>query len=136
MGSFPYRSAGDLLDAAGGLGFELPYQESIAPLLEGFTIGNTAGSGREIPNRLVVHPMEGFDSGAGGSPGELTFRRYGRYARGGSGLIWRWILNNSPEFRPFFFSSFGPANGLVSIQNDRGAVYCTLCVYLTQTIVI
>ncbi|MBN2712476.1 MAG: hypothetical protein JXR97_08625 [Planctomycetes bacterium] len=42
----------------------------------------------EIPNRFVVHPMEGFDSEPDGSPGELSFRRYKRYAEGGSGLIW------------------------------------------------
>ncbi len=32
--------------------------------------------------------MEGFDSTADGAPGELSFRRYGRYAEGGSALIW------------------------------------------------
>ncbi|MBD3343594.1 MAG: flavin oxidoreductase/NADH oxidase, partial [Chitinivibrionales bacterium] len=37
---------------------------------------------------FVAHPMEGFDSETDGSPGELSFRRYIRYARGGFGLIW------------------------------------------------
>jgi 2,4-dienoyl-CoA reductase-like NADH-dependent reductase (Old Yellow Enzyme family) len=32
--------------------------------------------------------MEGFDAHADGSPGELTLRRYKRYAAGGFGLIW------------------------------------------------
>jgi len=32
--------------------------------------------------------MEGFDSKDDGSPGELTIRRYKRYAEGGSGIIW------------------------------------------------
>ena len=43
---------------------------------------------RTISNRFVVHPMEGFDAEIDGSPSELTFRRYRKYAAGGSGLIW------------------------------------------------
>jgi 2,4-dienoyl-CoA reductase-like NADH-dependent reductase (Old Yellow Enzyme family) len=41
-----------------------------------------------IPNRLAVHPMEGFDALLDGSPSLLTFRRYKRYANGGMGIIW------------------------------------------------
>ena len=41
-----------------------------------------------VPNRFIVQPMEGFDSLAGGAPGELSFRRYRRFAEGGSGLLW------------------------------------------------
>ena len=41
-----------------------------------------------IPNRLSIQPMEGFDAKLDGSPSDLTFRRYKRYAKGGVGLIW------------------------------------------------
>ncbi|TXT55526.1 MAG: Flavin oxidoreductase/NADH oxidase [Promethearchaeota archaeon] len=41
-----------------------------------------------VPNRLTIQPMEGFDANLNGSPGELTFRRYRKYAQGGAGLIW------------------------------------------------
>ncbi|MFX0074462.1 MAG: flavin oxidoreductase/NADH oxidase [Candidatus Hermodarchaeota archaeon] len=41
-----------------------------------------------IPNRLSIQPMEGFDATIKGTPSELTFRRYKRYAEGGVGLIW------------------------------------------------
>ncbi|NVM03599.1 MAG: flavin oxidoreductase/NADH oxidase [Candidatus Helarchaeota archaeon] len=41
-----------------------------------------------FPNRLSINPMEGFDSGIDGSPTELTYRRYKKYAKGGAGLIW------------------------------------------------
>ncbi|NVM45426.1 MAG: flavin oxidoreductase/NADH oxidase [Candidatus Lokiarchaeota archaeon] len=41
-----------------------------------------------IPNRLSIQPMEGFDAKLNGSPSELTYRRYTRYAKGGAGLIW------------------------------------------------
>jgi len=43
---------------------------------------------KTAPNRFAVQPMEGCDARGDGAPEELTFRRYKRYARGGSGLIW------------------------------------------------
>ena len=36
-----------------------------------------------IPNRLACQAMEGCDGTAGGSPDELTLRRYDRFAKGG-----------------------------------------------------
>lgn len=44
--------------------------------------------GHIIPNSLATHPMEGGDSDEKGSPTELTYRKYKKIARGGSGLIW------------------------------------------------
>ncbi len=41
-----------------------------------------------VGNSIAIQPMEGCDGGLDGSPGELTFRRYQRFARGGAGLIW------------------------------------------------
>lgn len=41
-----------------------------------------------LGNSIAIHPMEGCDGNPGGSPGELTWRRYGRFARGGAKLIW------------------------------------------------
>ena len=43
---------------------------------------------RKVPNRLAIQPMEGYDSDDKGAPGELTFRRYKRFAMGGAGLLW------------------------------------------------
>lgn len=62
-----------------GLGFSTEY----TLLREPVQIGE-----KQVPNRFVIQPMEGFDSEDNGAPGELTFRRYERYARGGAGLIW------------------------------------------------
>lgn len=42
--------------------------------------------GREVPNRVVLHPMEGCDGNADGSIGELTRRRYLRFAQSGAGI--------------------------------------------------
>ena len=80
---FRFKSAEDLLNKADKLGINLPWQESLDPLFVPIQIKD-----KEIPNRMVVHPMEGFDANPDGSPGELAFRRYKRYAEGGSGMIW------------------------------------------------
>ena len=44
--------------------------------------------GREVGNRVVLHPMEGCDSAPDGGIGELTRRRYLRFAESGAGIIW------------------------------------------------
>jgi len=80
---FAFQSADELLEKAGELGVELPYEGSLSNLFEPISIGTA-----KVPNRFVVQPMEGFDGSADGAPGELTLRRYKRYAQGGSGLIW------------------------------------------------
>jgi len=41
-----------------------------------------------LRNRLAIQPMEGCDGTPEGRPGELTMRRYERFARGGAGLLW------------------------------------------------
>jgi NADPH-dependent glutamate synthase beta subunit-like oxidoreductase/2,4-dienoyl-CoA reductase-like NADH-dependent reductase (Old Yellow Enzyme family) len=65
------------------LGLAMPIDEDLSVLSAPLTI-----AGRRMPNRFSVQPMEGFDAHPDGSPGELTFRRYRRYAGGGFGLIW------------------------------------------------
>ncbi len=80
---FRYPNPEALLKKAGELGVSLPFQDSIAPLLSPASLTD-----RIVPNRIAVQPMEGFDGSAAGAPGSLTFRRYGRYAAGGNGLIW------------------------------------------------
>lgn len=44
--------------------------------------------GREVQNRVVLHPMEGCDGNTDGSISELTRRRYLRFAESGAGIIW------------------------------------------------
>lgn len=91
---FSFKTAEELLEKATSFGFDLPFRDSVEPLLAPITL-----VGKRIPNRLAVHPMEGFDGEADGSPGELTFRRYRRYAQGGSGLIWFEATSILPEGR-------------------------------------
>lgn len=61
----------------------IPYSNDINILFRKIRIRN-----RDVSNRLVIHPMEGADGETDGGPGKLTYRRYDRFSKGGSGLIW------------------------------------------------
>ncbi|NLS91749.1 MAG: FAD-dependent oxidoreductase [Planctomycetaceae bacterium] len=65
------------------LGLSLPVDEDLTPLAESVSIGD-----RRLANRFIVQPMEGFDSLDNGGPGDLSIRRYTRYAAGRSTLLW------------------------------------------------
>jgi len=91
---FSYKSGDALLKKTNELGIELPYTDDFSPLFKSCLV-----DGFLVPNRLVVQPMEGYDSRADGSPSELTIRRYLRYAAGGSGMIWYEAVAVSREGR-------------------------------------
>jgi 2,4-dienoyl-CoA reductase (NADPH2) len=93
-GRFKFRSKEELLLKAKDLGLELPFSEDITPLFSPIKVNNFS-----IKNRLVVQPMEGYDSETDGSPSSLTERRYLRYADGGSGIIWFEAVAVSPDGR-------------------------------------
>jgi 2,4-dienoyl-CoA reductase-like NADH-dependent reductase (Old Yellow Enzyme family) len=76
------------------LRIRLPIAEDLSILAREVTI-----AGRRVPNRFAVQPMEGFDSTPDGGPGQFSFRRYERYAAGGSGLIWFEATAILPEAR-------------------------------------
>lgn len=70
-------------DIMNNAGFPYPVSEDISILGQPVRLGD-----KVIPNRLAIQPLEGFDGMVDGSPSELIFRRYDRFARGGAGLIW------------------------------------------------
>ena len=72
----------------------LPYAEKTDVLAQPLAAGPVT-----IPNRLACQAMEGCDGTPGGSPDELTVRRYDRFARGGAGLIWFEATAVMPEAR-------------------------------------
>ncbi|MDR1478487.1 MAG: hypothetical protein LBJ00_06045 [Planctomycetaceae bacterium] len=118
MTTFPFlKSYEELQSELLRLGLELPIEDDISVLAKSLRFGctqyalkfpnlNTQSQQHEavvqgqsppnttvttnwtLPNRFVVQPMEGFDSGQNGEPTELGFRRYERFASGGAGLIW------------------------------------------------
>jgi len=80
---FHYHSLEEVRRDIARIGVELELDEDLANLSEPVQAGPLT-----IPNRFVVLPMEGCDGTADGSPDELTFRRYRRFAAGGAGLLW------------------------------------------------
>lgn len=80
---FKFKNKDELLKKANELGIDLPYSNDISVLFDKVDV-----HGKTLPNRFAIHPMEGFDADVDGTPGNLCFRRYKRYAAGGSGLIW------------------------------------------------
>ena len=80
---FKFSSIDDLRMALDEMGIFLPLADDTAVLKEPLQI-----STKQIPNRMVNHPMEGADGDERGRPQELTRRRYIRFAEGGAGLIW------------------------------------------------
>lgn len=80
---FGFRDRASLEETIARLNLDIPLADDLTPLFRPLALG-----GRTLPNRLVSLPMEGADAHASGAPGDLTFRRYRRFARGGCGLIW------------------------------------------------
>lgn len=64
-------------------GMDLPVEEEMTALRMPLGV-----DGKTIPNRICFQPLEGYDSLSDGSPSELVYRRYRRFARSGAGLIW------------------------------------------------
>lgn len=91
---FSYKKKEELLNKAAELGFDLPFSDDISPLFTSLKIKEIT-----VQNRLVVQPMEGYDSLQGGEPSDLTERRYLRYAAGGNGVIWFEAVAVLPEGR-------------------------------------
>lgn len=80
---FHFRTREDLVRKAAELGLDIPFDDGFSVLFE-----RTSVAGKILSNRIAALPMEGADAEDSGAPGELTFRRYRRYAAGGNGLIW------------------------------------------------
>jgi 2,4-dienoyl-CoA reductase-like NADH-dependent reductase (Old Yellow Enzyme family) len=83
FGSFKYKLLADLEIELKRLMIPLPISHNLEILKDSLQIDDII-----VANRLSIQPMEGFDAKLDGSPSELTFRRYMRYAKGGVGLIW------------------------------------------------
>lgn len=78
-----YSTIDEFISQNRALETELPFSDNTEILKKSLTVGN-----KTIVNRLACQAMEGCDGNADGTPGELTLRRYDRFAKGGAGLIW------------------------------------------------
>ena len=91
---FHFHSPDEVRRRIAELGLDLELSDDLAPLLQPVKAGSFT-----LPNRFVVLPMEGCDGLADGTPDELTFRRYRRFAAGGAGLLWVEATAVVPEGR-------------------------------------
>lgn len=78
-----YKNKEAFMEQNIALGGQLPYNDSTEILKQSVTIGT-----KVAPNRICAQAMEGCDGTRGGSPDELTIRRYMRFAKGGMGIVW------------------------------------------------
>jgi 2,4-dienoyl-CoA reductase-like NADH-dependent reductase (Old Yellow Enzyme family) len=88
MRHFTYQSLSELERDAEALGashvrFEHDRDRIRETLARKVRVGDIS-----VGNSIAIHPMEGCDSTPDGRPGELTWRRYKRFAAGGAKLIW------------------------------------------------
>ena len=79
----PYTDPAVFREQNEALGTCLPFSDDVSVLKTPLAVEK-----KTVPNRLVCQAMEGCDGTVSGEPGELTFRRYDRLAKGGAGLIW------------------------------------------------
>jgi len=85
---FTFKSLDELSRAAAELGAESVRFETDREKVKA-ALGRTVRVGRfTLGNAMAIHPMEGCDGELDGRPGELTWRRYERFAEGGAKLLW------------------------------------------------
>jgi 2,4-dienoyl-CoA reductase-like NADH-dependent reductase (Old Yellow Enzyme family) len=80
---FRFKDRGALEEKISQLRLDIPLSDDISILFRPIIV-----AGRTLPNRFLIHPMEGADAEPDGGPSGLTFRRYRRFAAGGAAVIW------------------------------------------------
>jgi 2,4-dienoyl-CoA reductase-like NADH-dependent reductase (Old Yellow Enzyme family) len=102
------------------LGLAIELQPELRKCLTPATI-----AGRVVGNRFAIHPMEGCDGTLGGAPDEITFHRWGRFARGGAKLLWGEACAVVPEGRAnprqllFSEANAAPLQRLISFAREE-----------------
>jgi 2,4-dienoyl-CoA reductase-like NADH-dependent reductase (Old Yellow Enzyme family) len=91
---FTYRSIDALREDIARRAVAVALADDVQALAAPLRVGPLA-----LGNRLAVHPMEGCDGNLDGTPGELTFRRWRRFAEGGAALLWGEATAVVPEAR-------------------------------------
>ena len=106
---FTYRSIDALREDIARRGHAIELADDARALAAALHIGPLT-----LANRLAVHPMEGCDGNLDGTPGELTFRRWRRFAEGGAALLWGEATAVVPEARA------NPRQLLISARDAAG----------------
>lgn len=91
---FSYNTLEDVRKRAREVDAWIPLSDDLSVLTQKYEV-----AGRSLHSRIAFQPMEGSDSLPDGSPGEMTIRRYQRFAHGGPALIWFEAVAIVPEAR-------------------------------------
>lgn len=92
--TFHYGTLDEVKEKAQEMNVFLPMSTNTEVLYRPLKIGS-----HEAENRIAFQPMEGTDGTEDGAPGEMTWRRYERFAKAGPGLIWFEAVATVPEGR-------------------------------------
>ncbi|MBN2155695.1 MAG: hypothetical protein JW776_06610 [Candidatus Lokiarchaeota archaeon] len=87
MGKFTFDTLEEIKTKITELGLNLACSTNTSNLFEPLKISFNSTK-FWVPNRFVIHPMEGFDATKEGSPTDLTYKRYERYGTSGTGIVW------------------------------------------------
>lgn len=110
---FNYETFADVQKQAEAVGVQFHYSDSPAMLAAQARVHHVS-----VPNRIVVQPMEGCNANPDGSPGELTQRRYLRFANSGAGIIWAEATAVTPDCRS--------SNGQLYLTEKNADAYARL----------
>lgn len=91
---FYYKDWAEIESKAAEMDIRFPFMSDISSLLRPIKIHS-----KYAENRFVVQPIESCDALPDGSPSELTFRKYDRFAAGGSGMLWLEATAAHPDYR-------------------------------------
>ena len=89
-----FATRGALEDEIRRTGVNIRLEREVREALKPAQVG-----GRTVGNRFVIHPMEGCDGTLDGKPDEITYHRWGRFARGGAKTLWGEASAVVPEGR-------------------------------------
>jgi 2,4-dienoyl-CoA reductase-like NADH-dependent reductase (Old Yellow Enzyme family) len=104
LGISTIRTVDEMRNALARAHLDIPCAANARRLSRPIRLGS-----KVAPNSIAVQPCEGFDGLPDGSPSDLVFRRYKRYAAGGSGILW---------FESFAIADDGRCNPLQMIIKD------------------
>lgn len=88
MRHFTYKTLADLEQDAGRIGASHVRLEQNPERVRELLQTKVPVGPFQVGNSIAIHPMEGCDCTLDGRPGELTWRRYERFGRGGAKLLW------------------------------------------------
>lgn len=89
---FHYKTMEELKEKINDLNLTIPLSENTDIIAK-----KVERAGLEFSNAFAIQPMEGCDAAKNGEPGDLTKRRYERFAKSGAGLIWFEAVAVCPE---------------------------------------